>query len=139
MKRRSFVAAIAASSMTPALLAARRALAAADPTIITLSGAGPQGRWFKEASLFGKVLSQKMPGMTVNGVIGKGVSVGNIKRIAAGKVEGGRFYLFDLENAYANKHQFQKGDYKNVVVWMKLGTHLFRVVAQHRMHGVILL
>ncbi|GMQ76348.1 MAG: TAXI family TRAP transporter solute-binding subunit [Gammaproteobacteria bacterium] len=129
MKRRSFVAALAASSMTPTLLAARRALAAADPTIITLSGAGPQGRWFKEASLFGKVLSQKMSGLTVNGVIGKGVSVGNIKRIAAGKVEGGRFYLFDLENAYAKKHQFQKGDYKNVVVWMKLGTHLFRVVA----------
>ncbi len=129
MKRRSFVAALAASSVTPTLLSARSALAAADPTIITLSGAGPQGRWFKEASLFGKVLSQKMPGLTVNGVIGKGVSVGNIKRIAAGKIEGGRFYLFDLENAYANKHQFKKGDYKNVVVWMKLGTHLFRVVA----------
>jgi len=129
MKRRSFVTALAASSMAPTLLTARHALAASDPKIITLSGAGPQGRWFKEASLFGKVLSQKMPGLTVNGVIGKGVSVGNIKRIAAGKIEGGRFYLFDLENAYANKHQFKKGDYKNVVVWMKLGTHLFRVVA----------
>lgn len=128
MKRRSFVAALAATSTAPMLLAGHRVLAA-DPTVITLSGAGPQGRWFKEASLFGKVLSQKMPGMTVNGVIGKGVSVGNIKRTAAGKVEGGRFYLFDLENAYANKHQFEKGDYENVVVWMKLGTHLFRVVA----------
>jgi TRAP transporter TAXI family solute receptor len=102
---------------------------AADPNVITLSGAGPQGRWFKEASLFGKILSQKMQGLTVNGVIGKGVSVGNIKRIAAGKVEGGRFYLFDLENAHANRLQFEKGDYSNVVVWMKLGTHLFRVVA----------
>ncbi len=128
MKRRAFVTAITAASLTPTLLASRNALAA-DPKIITLSGAGPQGRWFKEASLFGKILSQNMPGMTVNGVIGKGVSVGNIKRTSAGKVEGGRFYLFDLENAYANKHQFAKGDYKNVVVWMKLGTHLFRVVA----------
>jgi hypothetical protein len=128
MKRRSFVSALAASSAAAMLLAGSHAMAA-DPTVITLSGAGPQGRWFKEASLFGKILSQKVPGLTVNGVIGKGVSVGNIKRTSAGKVEGGRFYLFDLENAYANKHQFAKGDYKNVVVWMKLGTHLFRVVA----------
>jgi len=128
MRRRTFVAAMTAASAIPAI--ARSPVAwAADPTIITLSGAGPQGRWFKEASLFGKVLSQNMAGLTVNGVIGKGVSVGNIKRIAAGKIEGGRFYLFDLENAYANKHQFEKGDYRNVVVWMKLGTHLFRVVA----------
>lgn len=103
---------------------------AADPDIITLSGAGPQGRWFKEASLFGKVLSQNIPGLTVNGVIGKGVSVGNIKRTAASKVDGGRFYLFDLQNALEKKHQFAKGDYSNVNVWMKLGTHLFRVVAK---------
>lgn len=102
---------------------------AADPDIITLSGAGPQGRWFKEASLFGKVLTQKMDGLTVNGVIGKGVSVGNIKRTAAGKVDGGRFYLFDLQNALEKKHQFAEGDYSNVNIWMKLGTHLFRVVA----------
>jgi TRAP transporter TAXI family solute receptor len=102
---------------------------AAERTVITLSGAGPQGRWFKEVSLFGKILSQKMSDVTVNGVIGNGVSVGNIKRIAAGKIEGGRFYLFDLENAYNNKLQFAQGNYKDVVVWMKLGTHLFRVVA----------
>ncbi len=102
---------------------------AADPDIITLSGAGPQGRWFKEASLFGKILTQKIDGLTVNGVIGKGVSVGNIKRTAAGKVDGGRFYLFDLQNALEKKHQFAEGDYSNVNIWMKLGTHLFRVVA----------
>lgn len=103
---------------------------AADPNIITLSGAGPQGRWFKEVSIYGKVLTQKMPGLTVNGVIGKGVSVGNIKRTAAGKVDGGRFYLFDLQNALEKKHQFVEGDYSKVRVWMKLGTHLFRVVAK---------
>lgn len=102
---------------------------AGDPNVITISGAGPQGRWFKEASLYGKILSQNMDGLTVNGVIGKGASVGNIKRIAAGKVEGGRFYLFDLENSHKNKNQFAKGDYSNVKVWMKLGTHLFRVLA----------
>lgn len=128
MKRRSFIAAAAASGATLVLPGMRTALAA-DPDIVTLSGAGPQGRWFKEASLFGKVLTQNMEGLTVNGVIGKGVSVGNIKRIAAGKIEGGRFYLFDLENAYANRNQFEQGDYSDVVVWMKLGTHLFRVVA----------
>ncbi len=103
---------------------------AGNPDIITISGAGPQGRWFKEASLYGKILSQKMNGMTVNGVIGKGASVGNIKRIAAEKVEGGRFYIFDLENAQINRNQFKKGNYTNVKVWMKLGTHLFRVVAK---------
>ncbi len=97
--------------------------------IVTLSGAGPQGRWFKEASLFGKILTQNIDGLTVNGVIGKGVSVGNIKRTQAGKVDGGRFYLFDLQNAIEGKHQFEGGDYSNVRVWMKLGTHLFRVVA----------
>jgi len=102
---------------------------AADPTVITLSGAGPQGRWFKEASVFGKVLTEKLPGLTVNGVIGKGVSVGNIKRTAAGKVDGGRFYLFDLANAMKKQEQFADGDYSNAKVWMKLGTHLFRVVA----------
>ena len=103
---------------------------AGDPDVITISGAGPQGRWFKEASLFGMILSQNLSGLTVNGVIGKGASVGNIKRIAAGKVEAGRFYLFDLENAWKNRNQFKKGDYSNVKVWMKLGTHLFRVVAE---------
>ena len=102
----------------------------ADPDVITLSGAGPQGRWFKESSLFGKVLTEALGGNpTVNGVIGKGVSVGNIKRIAAGRVEGGRFYQFDIENAHKGLNQFKGGDYGNVLVWMKLGTHLFRVVA----------
>lgn len=103
---------------------------AKDPDVITLSGAGPQGRWFKEASLFGKVLTEALGGKpTVNGVIGKGVSVGNIKRIAAGKIEGGRFYQFDLENAHKGVNQFKGGNYNNVLVWMKLGTHLFRVIS----------
>lgn len=103
---------------------------AADPEIITLSGAGPQGRWFKESSLFGKVLTEALDDKpTVNGVTGKGVSVGNIKRIAAGKIEGGRFYQFDLENAHKATNQFKGGNYDNVLVWMKLGTHLFRVIA----------
>jgi len=100
-----------------------------DPDIVTISGAGPEGRWFREASLFGKVLSQNQKQVTVIGVIGKGVSVGNIKRIAAGKVEAGCCYQFDLENAQKNLRQFVKGDYSNVRVWMKLGTHVFRVVA----------
>lgn len=98
-------------------------------TLITLSGAGPEGRWYQETALFGKVLTQHMPDVIVNGVTGKGVSVGNIKRIAAGKVEGGRFYLFDLENAHANREEFREGNYADVLVWMKLGTNLFRVIA----------
>lgn len=102
---------------------------AADPNVITLSGAGPQGRWFKEVSIFGKVLTEKIPGLTVNGVIGKGVSVGNIKRTAASKIEGGRFYVFDLANAMKKQEQFAEGDYSNIRVWMKLGTHVFRVIA----------
>jgi len=128
MKRREFLNQVAVSAVASTMFGVNLA-SANDPDILTLSGAGPQGRWFKEVSLFGKVLTQNVPGLSVNGVIGKGVSVGNIKRIAAGKVDGGRFFVFDLNNAHANKHQFEKGDYKDVVVWMKLGTHLFRVIA----------
>jgi TRAP transporter TAXI family solute receptor len=129
MRRRSFLAALAASAAAPVLLRPRPARTG-DPSIITLSGSGPEGRWFTEVSLFGKILTQRLPGdTTVNGVIGKGVSVGNIKRIAAGKVEGGRFYLFDLENAHAQRAPFEDGDYRDVVAWMKLGSNLFRVVA----------
>jgi TRAP transporter TAXI family solute receptor len=129
MRRRTFLAAVAASAAVPALLPRPRK-GGGDPSVITLSGAGPQGRWFTETSLFGKILTQRIPDLTVNGVIGKGVSVGNIKRIAAGKVEGGRFYLFDLEDAHANRYQFEDGDYRDVVVWMKLGVNLFRVIGE---------
>ena len=104
---------------------------AEDPEIITISGAGPQGRWFKEASVYAKVLSEQIPDHTFNGVIGKGVSVGNLQRIAAGRIEAGRFYLFDFMNMKDGVQEFADGgDYSNVNVWMKLGTHLFRVVAE---------
>ncbi len=127
-----FWAAIVAVALTGAMNFPSGALASSDkdPGVVTISGAGPQGRWFKEASLFGKVLTKHMPKVSVNGVIGKGVSVGNIKRVAAGKVQAGRFFLFDMENALKNQAQFEKGNYQNVRVWMKLGTHLFRVVAE---------
>lgn len=104
----------------------------AGETIITIAGAGPQGRWFKEASLFGKVLSIKLKseGIQVNGVIGKGVSVGNIKRIAAGKIEAGRGFLPDLLNAYGNSGQFQDSrDYKNVVAWITVNPLIYRLIA----------
>lgn len=128
MKRRNFIAALAASSALPILLRPRSG--AGGPTVITLAGAGPEGRWFQETSLYGKILTREIPGLSVNGVLGKGISAGNIKRIAARDVEGGRFYVFDLENAYQNLEQFAQGDYRDVLVWMKLGTHLFRVVAE---------
>ena len=64
---------------------------AADPEIITLSGAGPQGRWFKESSLFGKVLTEALDDKpTVNGVTVQGSSVGNSQRMPAGMRDGGR-------------------------------------------------
>jgi TRAP transporter TAXI family solute receptor len=120
-----------AMALAATLSLAAPASHAEDPEIITISGAGPQGRWFKEASVYAKVLSRELPDHTVNGVIGKGVSVGNIKRIAADRIEAGRFYRFDLENAHAGVQEFDDGnDYSNVLVWMKLGTHLFRVVAE---------
>ncbi|HUF69434.1 MAG TPA: TAXI family TRAP transporter solute-binding subunit [Longimicrobiales bacterium] len=128
MNRKAFVATLAGCAALPALLRAPRG-EDGDPAIITLSGSGPEGRWFAETSLFGKVLTREIPGLTVNGVIGKGVSIGNIRRIAAGDVEGGRFYPFDLENAHANRAPFATGAYGGVVVWMKLGMNLFRVVA----------
>ncbi|MEX1182962.1 MAG: TAXI family TRAP transporter solute-binding subunit [Gemmatimonadota bacterium] len=128
MKRRTFLAALAAAA-TPALLRPPPPLAG-DPSVLTLAGAGPEGRWFTEVSQFGKILTREIPRLSVNGVIGKGVSVGNIKRIAAGNVEGGRFYVFDLESAHANRGPFATGSYDNVVVWMKLGVHQFRVIAR---------
>lgn len=97
--------------------------------IITLSGASAQGRWFKEVSLMAKVLNDELPDVPVNGVTGKGGSAGNVKRIAGGKIDAGRFYHFDIEDAITGKPPFNQGDYSNVRVWMKLGTHIFRVVA----------
>ncbi|MEX2531460.1 MAG: MBL fold metallo-hydrolase [Gemmatimonadota bacterium] len=102
MRRRTFLAAFAAAAAAPLLLRAPPTRSG-DPSIITLSGSGPEGRWFAETSLFGKILTREIPGLTVNGVIGKGVSIGNIRRIAAGAVEGGRFYLFDLQGAHAGE------------------------------------
>jgi len=129
MKRRTFLAALAATSAGPVLLRSPKT-DTGNARIITLAGAGPEGRWFQEVSLFGKILTEKVPGVIVNGVLGKGTSVGNVKRIAGLNVEGGRAYVFDLENAHANRDQFATGDYRDVLVWMKLGTHLFRVVAE---------
>jgi hypothetical protein len=37
---------------------------AEDPEIITISGAGPQGRWFKEASVYAKELGEQIPDQT---------------------------------------------------------------------------
>jgi hypothetical protein len=130
MKHKISILMIAALGLAFAGLGGVPSSYAGDPDVVTLSGAGPQGRWFKESSLFGKVLTVALDGKpTVNGVIGKGVSVGNIKRIAASKIEGGRFYQFDIENAHKGINQFKGGNYDNALVWMKLGTHLFRVVA----------
>lgn len=107
---------------------------AGSPHLITLAGAGPQGRYFKEVAVMAKTLTLKMPDVIANGVIGKGMSVGNIKRVAAGRIDAGRCFRFDLENAIHRRVHFaEQGpvavDYDNVRVWMKLGTHLFRVVA----------
>ena len=107
---------------------------AGSPHLITLAGAGPQGRYFKEVAVMAKTLTLKMPDVIANGVIGKGMSVGNIKRVAAGRIDAGRCFRFDLENAIHRRVHFAKQgpvavDYDNVRVWMKLGTHLFRVVA----------
>jgi len=127
LNRKAFLAAVAGCVGVPAFLRGPRGTDG--PAIVTLSGSGPEGRWFAETSLFGKILTREIPDLTVNGVIGKGVSIGNIRRIAARHVEGGRFYPFDLENAHANRAPFETGDYSDVVVWMKLGMNLFRVVA----------
>lgn len=104
----------------------------AQDTILTITGAGPQGRWFREASLVGKFLTEQLEseGVQVNGAIGKGVSVGNIKRIAAGQIEGGRGFLPDLLDAYENKGQFDDGrDYSNVVAWITLNPLVYRLIA----------
>lgn len=120
--------------LTVALLGLGCGVSADGTHLVTLAGAGPQGRYFKEVSILSKVLTEKMPGVVANGVIGKGMSVGNVKRVAAGRIDGGRCFRFDLENAYRREVHFAGEelipvDYDNAQVWMKLGTHLFRVVA----------
>jgi len=129
MDRRRFIAAVSSCAVLPVLLRPRSD-GTGHPSVITLAGAGPEGRWFQETSVLGKILTREIPGLSVIGVLGKGISAGNIKRIAARNVDGGRFYVFDLESAHANREQFAVGDYRDVLVWMKLGTNLFRVVAE---------
>ena len=93
---------------------------AKDPDIITLAGAGPTGRWFKEMAVFGKILTHEMPGISVNGVTGKGASVGNIKRIAANKLHGGRVIGYDMDDATKKQGLFSEGDYSKCMLWMKM-------------------
>ena len=101
----------------------------AQETIVTIAGAGPQGRWFKEASLVGKLLTEQLPDVQVNGVIGKGVSVGNIKRIAADRIEGGRGFLADLVLAYNNQPPFDDGrKYGDAVVWITVNPLIYRLI-----------
>lgn len=124
----SYIAYIVAWVCALALFAPLNAYSA-EP-IITLAGAGPQGRWFKEVSLFASVLDANMKDVEVNGVIGKGVSIGNIKRTAVGQIQGGRAFFLDLIDAYDNKGAFTDSrNYKNVVAWMALNPLMFRLIA----------
>lgn len=126
MKR--LIACVAMIGATLFAMSPERPVLAQD-TIVTISGAGPQGRWFKEASLVGKLLSEKLDGVQVNGVIGKGVSVGNIKRIMAGRIEAGRGFLPDLVLAYKNQPPFDDGrDYSNVVAWITVNPLIYRLI-----------
>lgn len=123
--------AIAAASLL-CLAAIPEKPAYSQDTILTISGAGPQGRWFAEASLVGRFLTERLAseGVQVNGVIGRGVSVGNIKRIAAGRIEGGRGYLPDLLDAYDNRGQFDDDrEYTSVVAWITLNPLVYRLIA----------
>lgn len=108
--------------------------ASANTEIVTLAGAGPQGRWFKEASIVAKLMNEKFPqeGVQFNGVTGKGVSIGNIKRLAADRIQGGRGFLADLVTAYDNEGAF-KGDvnYEGVVAWTTLNPLIFRLIADN--------
>lgn len=104
--------------------------AIAQDKIITIAGAGPQGRWFTEASLVAKVLSEKLDGVQVNGAIGKGVSVGNIKSMSANRIQSGRGFLPDLVDAYKNTGQFEDSrDYKGVVAWITVNPLIYRLIA----------
>jgi hypothetical protein len=129
MNRRAFLASLGVVGAPLLLRLAPERRSAGLPAVLTLSGAGPQGRWFSEVAAIAAVLNDAMLGLTVNGVTGKGVSIGNIRRIQAGLVEGGRFYVYDLEDAHAGRGAFTGGRHDDVVVWMKLATNLFRVVA----------
>lgn len=105
--------------------------AAADPEVVTFSGAGPSGRWFALASLYSKILDQAIPGTTFNGVTGKGISIGNLKRVNAGKVEAGFVHFYHL--GFARNHQAMFADddttYDKVLVWFDMAENFIRVIA----------
>src|SRR5690606_39110094 len=77
-----------------------------------------------------KILTRELAGLGAMGVLGKGMSAGNIKRTAAGGIDGGRFYVVDLEDAHANRGVFGSGNYRDGLGWVKLGRNLFRVIAR---------
>ena len=111
---------------------------AAEPSIVTISGAGPQGRWFKLASLFAKVLGENIKGVTFNGVTGKGVSIGNLKRINAGIVQGGLLQFLHLSQALEHTESFKNDptQYDNVRVWFDMSPNLVRVVADAKYRSI---
>lgn len=130
--RKLMLAALSAVVLTSGLWGA--APVSADPKIVTLSGAGPQGRWFKESSIVAKLLNEhlgKAANVQFNGVTGKGVSIGNIKRLAAGRIESGRGFLPDLVAAHEGRGPFAGDDldYKSVSVWMTLNPLIYRLIA----------
>lgn len=98
--------------------------------IITIAGAGAEGRWFKEASMVSQLINEHNPDLHLNPVTGRGASEGNILRLGADRIQAGRFFLQDLEKAYAGNAPFDNTTYDGeVVVWMAMGSSMFRVLA----------
>lgn len=122
---------VAAASLIFVFASAPTQASAAEPRIVTISGAGPQGRWFKLASLFAKVLGDNIKGVTFNGVTGKGVSIGNLKRINAGIDQAGMLQFLHLSQALKHTASFKNDptNYNNVRIWFDMQPNLVRVLA----------
>ena len=132
MRMRKPLAALFATVLAlPVFGTATEPARAADPEIVTMSGAGPTGRWFALASLYSKILDREITDRTFNGVTGKGISIGNIKRLNAGRIEAGFAHFYHLRFALDKQAMFadDSTDYGNVMVWFDMDENFIRVIA----------
>jgi TRAP transporter TAXI family solute receptor len=103
---------------------------AADPSTITFTGGGPQGRWFLQASLFSKILDRELPQTSFSAVTGKGNSVGLIKKVNANQAQLGFAQAYHIDDALKHAGPFEndKTDYSQVVAWFTLDVNIMNVI-----------
>jgi TRAP transporter TAXI family solute receptor len=121
---------ILACSVIAALSMLNSDAQAADPSTITFTGGGPQGRWFLQASLFSKILGSELPQTSFSAVTGKGNSVGLIKKVNANQAQLGFAQAYHVDDALKHNGPFKnaKTDYSQVVTWFSLDVNIMNVI-----------